>query len=164
MEIKLNELNNSLKRFLTVILIVLSVGVATGLIYLYTTTSYTPEGAATRISGDQRTEEFGIPENFPRPVSELLITTHNHIIGLTLIFIFIGTLFSFNTIINGFWKNFFLIEPPLSVLTTFGSIWGIRFLSTYFAYIAFVSSVLIYTSYFIMVVILLFEINRQKNN
>ncbi|MEE9448740.1 MAG: hypothetical protein V3V72_01715 [Ignavibacteriaceae bacterium] len=163
MEFKLYRFNKPLKRFLSFFLITLTCGMIIGLVYLNQTTSLSANGTINRISGSQEDAGFDIPDYYPKPISELLVTTHNHIIGFALIFFVIGGLFYFNTMVNGFWKNFIMIEPLISVLVTFGSIWGLRFISIDFIHIAIVSSTLIYTSYFVMVFIILYELNFKKS-
>ncbi|MDX1372990.1 MAG: hypothetical protein R3321_10995, partial [Nitrososphaeraceae archaeon] len=81
MNVNLFELDSTLKKFLSAFIIVLSIGVTVGLIYLNYTTNFSTEGAVTRIQGSSESEpndDFDIPEFYPKPVSELLITTHNH--------------------------------------------------------------------------------------
>jgi len=134
-----------------------------GLVYLNQTTGLSADGTINRISGSQEEAGFDIPDYYPKPISELLITTHNHIISFALIFFVIGGLFYFNTIVSSFWKSFFMIEPLVSVLVTFGSIWALRFISTDFIYITIVSSTLLYFSYFFMVSIILYELNFKKS-
>lgn len=162
MDIELYRLDKPLRRILTVFLIILTCGVIVGLIYLEQTTSLSSEGTINRISGSQKEIEFEIPDYYPKPVSELLITTHNHIIGFSLIFFIIGFLFYFNTIVKGFWKSFLIIEPLISTLVTFGSVWGIRFISLDFVLLAIASSCLIYLSYFLMVSILIYELSFKE--
>jgi hypothetical protein len=163
MEFKLYSLEKKLKLFLSAVVLTLSAGVLVGLIYLYETTRLSNSGTIERISGSEVKTEFEIPDNYPKPVSELLITTHNHIIGFTFIFLIIGGLFYFNSMVNNFWKLFLMIEPLISVILTFGSIWGIRFISNDFVYIAIFSSSLIYISYFVMSTIIFYELNFKKS-
>lgn len=164
MEFELYRFNKPLKRFLTFFLITLTCGMIVGLVYLNQTTSLSADGTINRISGSQQEAGFDILDYYPKPISELLITTHNHIIGFALIFFVIGGLLYFNTIVNGFWKNFLMIEPLISILVTFGSIWGLRFISTDFIYITIVSSLLLYTSYFVIVFIILYELNFKNSS
>lgn len=164
MEIKLFQLEKLLKKIISIFLITLTCGVAVGLIFLNQTTGYSDKGTISRISGSEVENDFDIPDYYPKPVSELLITTHNHIIGFSLIFFVLGGIFYFNSIIKGFWKSFLIIEPLISILITFGSIWGIRFISSGFVYIAIVSSTLIYASYFLMAAVILYELNFKKSH
>ena len=166
MNVNLFELDSTLKKFLSAFIIVLSIGVTVGLIYLNYTTNFSTEGAVTRIQGSSESEpndDFDIPEFYPKPVSELLITTHNHIIGFAFIFFFICGIFYFNSTIKGFWKIFFTIEPFISILITFGSLWGIRYIGREFSIIAAISSTILYVSFYFMAIILLYELIFKKN-
>jgi hypothetical protein len=163
MDFKLYNLEKKIKLFLSVVIITLSIGVITGLIYLYNTTNLSGSGTIERISGSNEINDFDIPDSYPKPISELLITTHNHIIGFGFIFFIVGGVFYFNSILYGFWKLFLMIEPLISIVITFGSIWLIRFISPEFVYVAIVSSSLIYISLFIMITIILYELNFKKS-
>jgi len=162
MEFKLYRIEKPLKRILTIFLITLTCGVIVGLIFLYQTTGYSDEATVNRINGSKVENEFDIPDYYPKPVSELLITTHNHIIGFSFIFFIIGGIFYFNSTVTGFWKSFLIIEPLISILITFGSLWGIRFIHTGFVYVTIASSTLIYTSYILMAAIIFYELNFKK--
>ena len=153
MNFKLFELDKTFKNFLIAILFVLTTGMVAGLIYLNYTTDYTPKGATQRFNGTSiefEMDDINIPENYPKPISEMLITTHNHILGFAFIFFITGLIFNFNSIINGFWKSFLLIEPTISIVITFGSIWLMRFVNEDFVYLTILSSILLYLSFFIM--------------
>ncbi|PIW69381.1 MAG: hypothetical protein COW08_07455 [Ignavibacteriales bacterium CG12_big_fil_rev_8_21_14_0_65_30_8] len=165
MKIKLYQLEKSLKLFIAVFVIVLSVGVIMGLTYLSQTTKYSPNKAIERFKGSQvnkNVDVLEIPDSYPKPISEMLITTHNHIIGFSLILFAVGFIFYFNSIISGSLKLFLMIEPLISTIITFGSIWGMRYLSEVFVYFAAISSILLYLSLFTMVVIILFELLFKK--
>ena len=162
---KLFELDNTLKNFLFGILFTLTTGLGTGLIYLNYTTNYSPKGATQRFNGTNvefKLDDIDIPDNYPKPVSEMLITTHNHILGFAFIFFITGLIFYFNSIISGFWKSFLLIEPTISIIITFGSIWLMRFVHEDFVYLTILSSVLLYLSFIIMAGISAYELKFKK--
>ena len=165
MNYKLFEMDKTLKNFLIAILFVLTTGMGTGLIYLNYTTKYTPKGAAERFNGsniEQGIDDFDIPDHYPKPISEMLITTHNHILGFSFIFFITGLIFYFNSIINGFWKSFLLIEPTISIVITFGSIWLMRFVHEYFVYLTILSSAILYLSFFIIAGVSAYELKFKK--
>jgi len=167
MNYKLFELDKTLKNFLIAVLFTLTTGLITGLIYLNYTTKYTPDGAAQRFNGTDIKEvavAFDIPENYPKPISEMLITTHNHILGFSFIFFITGLIFYFNSIIGGFWKSFFLIEPLISIVVTFGSIWLMRFVHEDFVFITILSSTILYLSFFIMACCSVYELRFKKHS
>ena len=161
---KLHQLDNILKYFLSLFLIVMTIGVTIGIIYVQTTTNISTEGTVNQYAGSETKDEFDIPEHYPKPISDMLMTTHNHIISFAMIFGMIGLLFYFNSIISGIWKFVLMAEPLISTLITFGSIWGIRFIAPEFAYITMISGILMYLTYYIMVGTMLYELlfNPEK--
>ena len=159
---KLQNLEREVKLFLAVFLTVLTIGVTVGLFYVYTTTTITTAGIADHYAGSEIKDEFDIPEDYPKPFSELLLTTHNHVITFSIIFFIIGSLFYYNSTIVGKWKLILIIEPLISTLLTFGSLWGIRYLSKSFVWLTVGSSLLLYVSFYIMAIILLYELLFKK--
>lgn len=163
MNIELRQLDKNIKLFLISFLILLTFGVTIGLVYLYYTTNYSVSGAVTRFNGSEVNEEnFEIPDSYPKPLSEMLVTTHNHLIAFALIFLSLGSIFYFNSTIKGFWKLFFMVEPLLSTIITFSSIWAVRFISTHFIYLIVLSSFMIYFSFYIMVSTCIYDLTFNK--
>lgn len=162
MKIKIYQLPVQLKKMIAALLLSLTFGVLIGLGFLYYTTSYSTKGAIERYNGSQVSEEFGIAENYPKPISEIFITTHNHIIAFTLIFTVVTFIFYFSSILDNSWKTFLLVEPFISIIISFGSLWLMRFVNPDFVYLMAASSTLIYLSYFIMVSLILYEIFFKK--
>jgi hypothetical protein len=124
----------------------------------------TSNGTVERYNGSKvNPDDFEIAEKYPKPISEMLLTTHNHVITFSLIFTAIGLIFYFNSIIGGFWKDFLILEPLISTIITFSSIWGIRYIHESFVYITIVSAVLMYISFYLMSVVLLYELGFKRN-
>ncbi len=165
-EIQLYKLPKQLRMFLAAFVFLLSAAVATGLIFLYHNTSYQPEKAVEHYNGTPQNpaDEFEIPEKYEKPIGELLITTHNHLFGFSFIFLALGGIFWFNSTLNGFWKGFFMVEPLLSTLFTFGGIWLVRFVHPSFIYLTVLSSTLIYISFLVMAGVSLYELLIKKEN
>lgn len=166
MKIKLSQLEKILKIFLLSYTLLLTIGVSVGLFYLANTTSMTTEGTINRFKGsDSMTDDnLGIQEYYPKPISELLITTHNHILGLGFVFLTLGLIFYFNSYINGWFKIFLMIEPMISILLTFGSLWLVRFAAKEFVYLTFISSIIMYLSFYTMSAVVTFELIFKKVN
>ena len=161
-KIKLYQLPRAIKLLLMLTVMNLTVGVGIGLYYVSNTTHLSPEGTAEQFRGSSVDNNFDIPEKFPKPISELLTTTHNHIISMTFIFFIMGGIFYFNSIITGCWKSFFIAEPFFSILATFGGIWLIRFIHSSFSYLVMVSGILMYVSFFIMAGTIIYELSHKK--
>ena len=161
-KIKLHQLPKAIKCLLMLTVLNLTAGIGVGLYYVSNTTHLSPEGTTEQFRGSSVDNNFDIPENFPKPISELLTTTHNHIISMTFIFFIMGGIFSFNSIITGFGKSFFIAEPFFSILATFGGIWLIRFIDSSFSYLVMVSGILMYLSFFIMAGTIIYELSSKK--
>ena len=132
--------------------------------YVYYTTQISIDGTTEHYRGSTIDDNFSIPEKYPKPLSELLNTTHTHILSMTFIFVILGSIFYFNSILTGFVKTFLIIEPFISILTTFGGIWLVRYLHPGFSYLIIVSGLLMYVSFFIMVAVILYELAIKRSN
>ena len=155
---QLNQLNPEIKKLLSLFIFVLTIGVGVGLIYLSTTASSKFSGIEEHYNGSVVEDEFDIPVRYPKTINNLLLTTHNHLLSLSLIFLSIGLIFSFNSIISGKLKWFFIYEPFFSIIFTFGGIWGLRFISSNFLWIIAISGSLMYLIYFLMAIICMYEL------
>lgn len=161
---KLYQFEKQFKNFLFYFILTLTSGVCVGLAYLYYTTSYSPHKAIERYNGSTITDgELDIPEYYAKPVSELLITTHNHVIAFSFIFFFVGAIFYFNSIVQGKWKMFLIVEPFVSTIISFSSLWAMRYIHQNFVFVTAVSSSLIYISFFIMVVLIIYELKFKRD-
>ncbi len=164
MKIYLSQLEKTLKIFLLSYTILLTIGVSVGLFYLANTTSMTTEGTVNRFKGSDSLldDKFEIQEYYPKPITEMLITTHNHILGLGFVFFTIGLIFYFNSYIDGWLKFFLMIEPIISILLTFGSLWLVRFVAKEFVYLTFISSIIMYLSFYTVSAVVTFELMFKK--
>ena len=106
-------------------------------------------------------DEMELEMNYEKSISEMLMTTHNHILGISFILLSVGIIFYFNSILSGFWKMFLMIEPFVSLIISFTSIWGVRFIDGNFVYITFISALFMYTSLLIMIIISLFDLIKK---
>lgn len=163
MDIKLTELEAGLKNFLFYYLITVTIGILVGLIFLGISSEYTPEGTVEHIRGSEVKGDFDIPEKYPKAAVDLLITTHNHILGFAFLILSVGLIFYFNSSIKGVWKYIIMIEPLISSVITFGSIWLIRFVDPGFLWLTIASSVLLYLSLFIMIFVSMYELKIKKS-
>ena len=162
-DFKLCALDRGIQVFLSAFIIVITLGVSVGLVYVYSTTGINPGGTEEQYAGSEP-GEFEIPEKYPKSFEGMLLTTHTHLIAFSVIFFLLGGLFQFNSIISGTWKIFFIIEPFIAIVTTFGSLWGIRYVHPAFSYITIFSGCMMYLSFFILVLILLYDLIIKKNS
>lgn len=160
MENKLNQLSRNLKFLTVAYLIVLGIGVTTGLIYVAATTSMTPSGAIERYIGNDDDWEPKQPKEFIDLVSQ----AHQHIVMFSFIFLSIGFIFNRNSIIKGPMKLFLMIEPFISIIVTFGGFFILRYLAPNFVYIIIVSSSLMYICFYIMLYVSLYDLFKKNES
>ncbi len=160
--VTLLQLPKTLKLFLASILIALLIGVSVGVAYLSQTTHLSPKGTVERFNGNQEKDELEMEVSYSKPMEEMLITTHSHIISFSLIFFLTGLIFYFSRMRDGAVKKFILIEPPLSSVISFGSIWGMRFIHSSFIYLAMLSATLMYLSLYFMIIYSLRDLLTRK--
>ena len=160
---RLYELPLKLKLLCFLTVFNITVGLGVGLYYVGYTTQYSPSGTSEHFAGSQVSDDFDIPDKYPKPFSELLNTTHTHVISMTFIFIITGGIFFFNSIITGSIKTFLIVEPFISIIVTFGGIWLVRFIHPGFSYLVILSGILMYLSFFIMASTIFYELSIKPS-
>jgi hypothetical protein len=153
---RLRALARDAKIFLTAFLVTLSIGYASGLSYVYLTTRMIPGGIADRYAGSADETKMA----FPKSPLELIQTTHNHVLSLSVVFALVLSLL-FGAEISPRARLALVIESFAAILTSFGSLWLIRFVSPLFAWLLFASGIAMAASFFITVGILIGEIWRR---
>ena len=159
--LKLKYLDSTAKTFLAFFLITIQLGILIGIGYIYYTTDLNPEGTIEHYNGSEIIEN-DIPEEFPKPLEGMILTTHAHVNSFAMISLIIGFIFYFNSIISNRFKLFLMIEPFLSTIITFSSIWIMRYLNDSFVYLVMISSMLMYLCWSIMIIVSLYEIILKK--
>ena len=160
---KLYECPNKLKLLCFLTVFNITVGVGVGLYYVGYTTQYSSIGTSEHFAGSKVSDDFDIPDKYPKPISELLNTTHTHVISMTFIFLIIGGIFYFNSIITGSMKTILIIEPFISIIVTFGGIWLVRFIHPGFSYLVILSGILMYLSFIIMASTIFYELSIKSS-
>ena len=159
----LNQLSSNVRYILLVFIVCLTIGVTVGLVYVWKTTSMSPAGASEHYSGSVVSGDLDIPEKYPKSVESMLLTTHTLVISFAMIFLVLGGIFSLNSLIKGSLKTFVIIEPFITVLGTFGSIWGMRYLSSVYSYLSIIFGVMTYFTFYFLVGVVLYDLILKKN-
>ena len=158
----LYQLNKNLKTLYAAFLIVLSIGVSIGIVYIYLTTSMTAKGTEIRYAGDEENVNFDfdidIQENYPKSFTELISHAHSHVIQFAFIFFLTALIFEKNSIVRGKWKRFLMIEGFISIILTFGGFFLITFIERSFSYLVIFSSTAMYLTFYVMALICLYEL------
>ena len=160
---RLYEFPRKLKFICFITVFNLTIGVGVGLYYVGYTTQYSLSGTSEHFAGSKISDDFDIPDKYPKPFTELLNTTHTHVISLTFIFLIIGGIFYFNSIITGSMKTILIIEPFISIIVTFGGIWLVRFIHPGFSYLVILSGILMYLSFIIMASTIFYELSIKSS-
>ena len=134
-----------IKLFLFSFLIALSVGYFTGLNFVRQTDSVTPTGVIENYNGNE-VNSASEAMKFKKGKREMLTIIHTHILSLSFIFFMLGILvWGTNRSTN--LKLFLTVEPFISVLLTFGSIYMLWLGYSIFSYVVIFSGVLMTLSY-----------------
>jgi len=161
-DVKLNTLDSHYRILLSAFIIVLTIGVTLGLFYVMETTGVTPDGTIEQFNGSE-SSSIDIPDKYAKRYSDMLLTTHNHIISFSIIFILLGFIFIHNSILSKRMTLFLVIEPFLATISTFGSLWLIRYCSPSFVWLTIISSTLLYTSFYIIIVVSIYDLLFNSN-
>jgi len=158
MTFRLRDADPTLRIFITVFLCVLSTGYIIGLFFVNHTTAGTPTGIEQQLLGSQDTPEM----RYEKSLGEMFVFLHNHILSLSLVFFCLGSIFYFSTIVSSGWKRFLLVEPLVALLTTFGGIALVRFVTPWMSWLVFVSGISLFVCYVAIVVLILVELWFMK--
>tara|TARA_B100000073_G_scaffold77977_1_gene59019 strand:+ start:74 stop:550 length:477 start_codon:yes stop_codon:yes gene_type:complete len=150
----LKTLDKNLKNLLIYYLITLGIGFSLGVLYVYLNSEFTSTGMLEQYLGNN--DEWN--PKLPKTLIDLVSHTHDHITMFSIIFLTLGLIFSYNSLINGFWIKFLLLEPFISIVLTFGGFFVIRFINPNFSYIIMISSALMYICFYVMLFICLYEL------
>lgn len=159
----LKNLTKDIKFILISFLITLSAGILTGMIYVIKTTESKPTGIIEHYNGQNEfiDEDISKWDEIPQTkkyLHDMLETTHTHVTSFAIISILIGAIFYLNSIINNKIKILLIIEPFISTLITFSSLWIMRYVNDSFAYLVMFSAMLLYPCWLIMIGVSLYEL------
>ena len=150
----INYLDTNLKKLLIYYLFTIGIGFSLGVLYVYLNSEFSNTGMIEQYIGNNDEWE----PKLPKTLKDLISHTHEHITMFSIIFLSIGLIFSYNSVIKGFWKSFLILEPFISIIITFGGFFVIRYITTTFSYVIIFSSFLMYICFYIMLFICLYEL------
>lgn len=159
--IKLAQLPPIYKKIIALYLLIQTVGVLTGLVLVANISQNSLKGIAVHYRGEEIADPLEIPDTTPKPLMSMLITTHSHLLALSQIFLIMGLLV-LATNCNKAFVHLLAIEPFISLGTTFGGLWLVRYFHPNFVYLVIVSSACLYISYFLQVGVVFYSILKQK--
>ncbi len=158
--VNLKNLSSEIKIALSGFLVIIAIGIFTGLLYINYTTEMSIMGTLEEYKGSD-VSNFDIPEKFPKEYESMLLITHQHIVSFALITFLISAIFNFNTLVKNKIKKFLIIEPYISIFITFSSMWLMRYFNSNFVYLLILSSSIMYLCWYAMILISLYDLNRK---
>jgi hypothetical protein len=149
-----------LKVSLSIFLLALAFGYFSSFDLLSQTTDLNSKGIQENVLGNNEDESVN-ELRFKMSERELHGIIHTHVISLSLLFIFLQIIFFFSSAPK-FLKNFLMIEPILSIITTFGGLWLLWLGHIWVKYLIMISGTLMHLSLFVIIVILLYDLLFKK--
>jgi hypothetical protein len=160
MSFRLRDADITLKLFITAFLVVLTIGYAIGLFFVEHQTSFTPRGVQEQFLGnDESAQEI----RYAKSANEMFVFMHNHILSMSLVFLALNTLFYFSSTPPKL-KVVLMVEPFAAILTTFGGIALVRYLSEGWSWLVILSGVLLFTSYVVIVGMILNDLWHRSTD
>ncbi len=143
-------------------MIVNATGYVVALAFVRHTTGLTAAGAAARYRGAEPSAgaPMDLPMTFPKPVAEMLLSTHTHLLGMAALFVVSGLCLALCSRPSGRWKRFLVIEPFVATLVSFAALWLMRYVDGRFAWLLFASSASMAAVFGSQTVIVLRELHR----
>lgn len=152
----------SVKKLILIFVAVAFIGVVFGAVFIEVTTHLTPQGVVEQYKGISESRVETADElKFPKPLKEMLTTTHNHILGLSSLFMIVGFLY-LHVGQREAWRLIVAVEPLLSLIVTFGGLWVMRYLWSPFVYIVILSGALMVGTYIWMSIAIMKECLSKK--
>ena len=132
-------------------LISLSFGYATGVFFLNTSEQITPQGIQESYHGNEDQEDVEVIK-FKKSSREIMTIIHTHALSLSLMFLALALIIFFAEM-PALLKKFLMVEPFISILTTFGGLWLMWEGVMWMTYIVIISGALMHISFIAIVLI-----------
>lgn len=161
MNFQLHTLPKSLRRALTVFLLVLSFGYVSGLDMLKSTTGFKAKGVEQNVLGNEIDEQLK-ELYFKMSERELHGIIHSHVVSLAVLFLIFSVMLYLSSYSNGI-KNFLMLEPTISLVVTFGGLWLLWSGISWMKYIIMISGALMHLSIITIILLLLKDLTLHKS-
>lgn len=155
----IQNFSKSIKVFIGVFMVMLSIGYFTGLAFVAQTESTSVKGISENYNGNDDQESPKVLK-FKKSSREMLTIIHTHVLSISMIF-FITGLLLWGTSLSVFWKKILSIEPFISVFVTFGGIYLVWLGFTSFAFLIIISGVLMTLSYLLATIFIFIDLFKK---
>jgi len=160
----INTWAKELKLLVGTFLVVLSIGFFSGLSFVGETSSFSSNGIQENYLGNEGIEELDEGEQmlFKKSDKEMLSIVHTHILSMSMIF-FLVALIVYHVEFNTAFKKFLMIEPLVSVMTTFGGLYFLWKGILWMKYIVMISGMLMTLSYTLSILLVFWALFKKRN-
>lgn len=155
------KLPSSLRRVLFLFVLTISIGYSFSLRQLYITTGASPTNLQEHYLGNEENEDAEVLK-FKKNEKELLTFLHNHLLSLGVLLLLL-TLILYFTPLNALLKKILLVEPFISLIVTFSSIYGLWSGIDFLKYLIPLSGFLFHLSFGSILIILLIKLGYKKS-
>lgn len=150
------------KKIIFTFTVVAFMGVVIGGVFIEATTGMTPQGVTEQYRGNEQNRAEAAELKFPKPFKAMLITTHNHILGLSPLFLVVGLLYLSAAPVSRF-RMAVAAEPFISLILTFGGLWVMRYWWPPFVYVVILSGTAMLVCFAWMCVVIVKECLKQPD-
>jgi hypothetical protein len=154
---RLRDAGRQVRLFVTAFLVVITAGYSVGLLFVEHSTGVRPSGITEQVRGNE-TDAGATEVRYEKSAREMFIFIHNHVLSLALVFAALGGVFLFCSIVPGRLKTFLLVEPFVAIVTTFGGMALVRYVSPHFSWLVLVSGISLAAAYVLIVGFVLREL------
>jgi hypothetical protein len=149
-----------LKLLVGTFIVVLSIGFYSGLSFVGETSSFSSNGIQENYLGNEDNEEAE-EMKFKKTDRHMLSVVHSHILSMSMIFFLVAVLV-FYVDFNSALKKFLMIEPLVSVVTTFGGIYFLWKGLLWMKYIVMISGLLMTLSYSFSIILIFWGLTKKS--
>lgn len=150
-----------LKLLVGTFIVVLSIGFYSGLSFVGETSSFSSNGIQENYLGNEDDEEAE-EMKFKKTDRHMLSVIHSHILSMSIIFFLVAVLV-FYVDFNSALKKVLMIEPLVSVVTTFGGIYFLWKGLLWMKYIVMISGMFMTLSYTLSVLLIFWGLTKKHN-
>jgi len=147
--------------FIAAFVIVLSIGYGTGLLFVTTTNSNNLNGIEENYLGNEEDENATVMK-FKKSDREMLTILHTHILSMSFIFFFLGSLVALTSLSKKL-KSFLMVEPFVSIILTFGGIYLMWNGVLWMKYIVMISGIVMTGVFITSAICVLFQLTKNQN-
>ena len=140
MTYRLRDADAGLRWMITLFLTVVSTGYAVGLLYVDHTSAMSANGVREQFLGTP-SGVVATEVRYAKSPGEMFTFIHNHVFSMALLFFMLALLLHGTGVFSPAWKRFLMIEPFVAIVTTFGGIALVRYVSPLFSWLVLLSGV-----------------------